>query len=43
MFPLEEKIMEKMDLGKTAWILPHDNNSGGFYIAKIRKLKNDST
>lgn len=39
MFPLSLDKMNQFGIEKTARIMPHDNNTGGFYIAKIRKLK----
>lgn len=36
MFTLDENN----DLNKTTRILPHRNNTGGFYIAKFRKINN---
>lgn len=39
MFPSDEKTMNDFGLEKTARILPHDNDTGGFYIARFRKIK----
>ncbi len=38
-FPLSKTKMGEIGIEKTARILPHDNNTGGFYIAIIRKKK----
>ena len=32
-------MKNRVKIEKSARIMPHDNNSGGFYIAVIRKLK----
>lgn len=40
MFSKNEKFLDSIGIQKTARILPHDNDSGGFYVAVIKKLKN---
>lgn len=37
MFPCED-YPNKPDLSHTMRVLPHDQNSGGFYVALIKKL-----
>lgn len=39
MFPNYEEKTNAPDLSKTMRILPHDQNSGGFYVALIHKLQ----
>lgn len=41
MFPLSPEAMVAIGIEKTARILPHDNDTGGFFIAKIRKMKSN--
>lgn len=40
MFPLSEAELEKMGIQNTMRILPHDQNSGGFYVALLKKHEN---
>jgi hypothetical protein len=38
MFPVDEKFMkDTLHLDYTMRVLPHDQNSGGFYVALLRK------
>ena len=37
MFPPTEEIAKKICLDFTMRILPHDQNSGGFYVALLKK------
>lgn len=40
MFPENKEYMEKIvEIEKTMRVLPHDQNTGGFYVALFRKLK----
>jgi hypothetical protein len=39
MFPEDEQTMIKYGIQKTMRLLPHDENSGGFYVALFRKTK----
>ena len=37
MFPPGEEIAKKMQLHHSMRILPHDQNSGGFFVALMKK------
>ena len=37
MFPLSQEEMQKMGIHHTMRVLPHDQNSGGFYVALFKK------
>lgn len=37
MFPESEEVMKKIGIEKTMRVLPHDQNTGGFYVALIKK------
>lgn len=39
MFPLPKEEMEKLGIDKSMRIMPHDQNTGGFFIAVFNKTK----
>jgi tRNA (cytosine34-C5)-methyltransferase len=41
MFPPEEKIANELNLKNCIRVMPHHQNTGGFFIALIRKIAND--
>lgn len=40
LFPESLEVMEKFGIANSMRILPHDHNSGGFFVALLRKTKN---
>ena len=40
MFPPKPEIAEKIQLHHSMRMLPHDHNSGGFFVALIKKHDN---
>lgn len=39
MFPPSLEVAKKLNLDYTMRILPHDQNSGGFYVALLKKTQ----
>lgn len=38
LFPLDQEFMEKINIERTVRIMPSDNDTGGFFVALLKKV-----